>query len=114
MEIGALRHRVTLENPTTVADAEGGFTDTWTVLGWSRMPAAVEPATARALERLVGNTVQSSASHLVTIRYLPGVTTKTRVTFHDDPADRILSIEGMHDAQERHQRLILECVEAVA
>jgi hypothetical protein len=39
------------------------------------------PATARDLERVVAGTVQSSATHLVTIRYLAGVTTKTRVVW---------------------------------
>jgi SPP1 family predicted phage head-tail adaptor len=111
--VGYLRHRVTLETPTTVPDGEGGFTETWAVLGL-RIPAAVEPATARELERVAANTVTTTASHLVTIRYLPGVTTKTRVTFHDGPTNRILSIEGTHDDEERHRMLILQCTEAVS
>jgi len=112
MNIGALRHRVTLLTPgTPIPDGDGGYTETWTTLG-SRVPAAVEPATARSLERIAANTVTSTASHLVTLRYLSGVTTKTRLTFHDT-TDRTFSVTGTHDEEERHESLVLECTEDV-
>ena len=113
MDVGALRHRVTLQTPgAPVPDGDGGYTETWTTLG-VRVPATVEPATARSLERIAANTVTSTASHLVTVRYLPGVTTKTRVTFHDGTTDRTFSVTGTHDPEERHRVLILECTEDV-
>lgn len=114
MDVGALRHRITLQTPgAPVPDGDGGYTESWTTLG-RRVPASVEPASARALERIAVNTVTSTASHVVTLRYLSGVTTKTRVVFHDGPTDRTLSVTGYHDPQEKHRVLILECVEDVA
>jgi head-tail adaptor len=113
MAIGELRHRVTLENPTIVPDSEGGFTETWNVLGIARLPASVMPATPRDLERQTSGTVTATASHLVTLRYLAGVTTKTRVRFHDT-TDRVLAVEGIVDREERHRMLILACTEAVS
>lgn len=113
MNVGALRHRVTLQTPgDPVPDGDGGYTETWTTLG-ARVPASVEPATARTLERIAANTVTATATHLVTVRYLPGVTTKTRVTFHD-VTDRTFSVSGTHDPEERHRVLIIECTEDVA
>lgn len=113
MRLGDLRHRVSLTTPgAIVPDGDGGFTQTTATLA-SRVPAYVVPASSRALERVVANTVASSASHLVTLRYLPGVTTKTALVFHDGPVDRPMSITGMHDTEERHVELILECQEAV-
>jgi len=113
MDIGALRHRVTLRLlGAGVADGDGGYTQATTVLAY-RVAAKVEPATARTLERVTANTVASSASHLVTLRYLPGVTTQTQLTFHDGQTDRLMSITGVHDHEERHQQLQLECVEAI-
>jgi head-tail adaptor len=112
---GTLRHRVTLETPgAPIPDPTGGgdFTQAWTVLG-SRLPASVAPATARSLEQLRVNTVTSMATHLVTVRYLAGVTTQTRATFHDGDVDRVMSVTGTHDPEERHVVLILECVEQV-
>lgn len=113
MNVGALRHRVTLTNPgVDVPDGEGGFTRVPSVLA-SRVPASVMPASARSLERVVANTVTSNASHLVTIRYLPGVTMQTALVFHDGAWDRPMSITGKHDTDEKHEQLILECQEQV-
>jgi head-tail adaptor len=113
MDVGALEHRVTLQTAgTPVPDGNGGYTQTPTTLA-SRVPASVKPATPRDLERSVANTVQSSASHLVTVRYLTGVTTQTQLIFHDGATDRPMAISGMHDPDERHVFLVLACTEVV-
>lgn len=114
---GALNKRVTLENPSApVSDNDGGFTTLWPPSGGTTLAkvwASVQPATARDLERVVAGTVQSNASHLVTVRYIPGVTTKTRVIFHDTVGDRTFSVTGIHDPDERHISLVLACQEVV-
>lgn len=113
MQIGSLRHRVTLQTPAApVPDGDGGYTQAVTTLA-SRLPASVEPATAKSLERVVANTVASTASHLVTLRYLAGVTTAAQLVFHDGTTDRPMAITGVHDTDERHIELVLECAEAV-
>jgi SPP1 family predicted phage head-tail adaptor len=71
--------------------------------------ASIVPATARDLERVVAGTVQSSATHLVTIRYLAGVTTKTRVVF----GSRLFSVTGVQNPEERNISLVLVCQESV-
>lgn len=111
--IGTLRHRVTVQSDgTPVADGDGGWTQTPVILAY-RIPAAVAPATSRDLERVVAETVQSMATHIVTLRYLPGVTTKHHLVFHDT-ADRTFAITGTHDPDERHRWLELACAEVVA
>jgi SPP1 family predicted phage head-tail adaptor len=108
MDIGAMRHRITLQTPSTATpDGDGGFTNTWAAL--ATVWASIVPATARDLERVVAGTVQSSATHLVTIRYLAGVTTKTRVVF----GSRLLSVTGMQNPEERNISLVLVCQEIV-
>jgi SPP1 family predicted phage head-tail adaptor len=114
MDIGKLRHRVTLATPgDPVPDGDGGATVTWTTLA-ARRAASVQPATAHALERLMAKTTETIATHIVTVRYLPGVTTKTRVTFHDGATDRLLYVAGVFDLEERHEALALTCNEATA
>lgn len=113
MQVGTLRHTVTIQTPgPNVPDGDGGFTNTWPALV-SRIPASVAPASARDLERVVASTVQSTASHLVTIRYVAGVTTAQRVIFHDSVGDRTLSINGVTDEDERHVQLVMACTELV-
>lgn len=108
---GKLRHSVALENPGSgTPNADGGFDSSWVALVPSPVSAAVEPAAQRSLERLVSNTVAAEVSHVVTIRYHPDVTTKTRVVFEG----RYLYVVGMQDPEERHVELILACTERVA
>jgi len=114
MLAGQKRHRVTLETPdVTTPDGDGGYTQTYVVL-CRRIAACVQPATARSLEQLVASTLASTATHLVTIGYRTGVTTKTRVTYHDGATDRTLYVSGTCDPDEGHRDLVLACDEAVA
>lgn len=95
----------------TVPDGQGGFTRAPVTLA-DHVLAEIKAATARELERVVANSVQSSASHLVTIDYVPGVTTESQAVFHDSVGDRTFSISGIEDPEEQHVELILACEEA--
>lgn len=110
MKVGALRHRVTLagEPMVNTPDGDGGYTTVPTTIA-TNVPAAIEPATARDVERRVGNTVASSVSHVVTIRYLPGVSSGTQVVF----GNRRLYVRGVQNPEERNISLILACEEVV-
>lgn len=111
MRGGELRHLVTLDNPgTAVADGDGGFTQTFAELSPARVWAAIQPATARDLERVAAGTVLSTASHIVTMRYHAGVTTKTRITF----GTRVLNVTGVSNPDERNRELVCLCAEVVA
>lgn len=108
--IGNLRHQVTLENPgPRVPDAEGGYTEAWTPLTPSPVWASIQPATARDLERRVASTMQSTATHIVTMRFHPQVTTKTRLTF----GNRVFFVSGVQNTDERNVELVLACQEIV-
>lgn len=109
MNIGQLRHKVTLENPgALVPDGRGGFTQVPTQ--FAQVWADIRPATPRDLERRVASTVQSSASHIVTTRYVPGVTTATQIRF----GARVFSVTGVQNPEERNISLVLACNEVVA
>jgi len=111
MRAGALRHQVTLEQPgAAVPDGEGGYTETWTALTPSPVWAAIQPASARDLERVFAGASQATASHLVTLRYHAGVTTATRLTF----GTRVFAITGVQNLDERNKELVLACEEVVS
>lgn len=88
-------------------DGEGGYTELPTVLA-TNVPAAIEPATARDVERRVGNTIASTVSHIVTIRYLQGVSTGTQVVF----GARRLYVRGVQNPEEKNEQLVLACEES--
>lgn len=109
--IANMPHLVTVQGiGEPISDDQGGFTREPIIIA-ERVRAKVEPATARNLERVVANAVQSSASHLVTIDYVPGVTTESQVVFHDT-IDRTFSVSGVSDPEELHVQLVMACQEA--
>lgn len=113
MRSGAQKERVTLQNPgAKVPDGDGGYTQTYAPF-LERVPAKVEAATARNLERVIANSVQAQASHLVTVRYNADTTTESRVVWHHRAGDKTLSVTGVHD-DGNGVELVLACNEAVA
>lgn len=108
---GQRRHLVTLENPgTPVPDGSGGFTESWAALSPATRYAEIKPATARDLERVVSNAVESTASHLLTMDYHSGITTETRITF----GTRVFTVDGVQNPEERNIDLVLACTEVVS
>lgn len=105
--IGKRRHLVTLQTSTDAAATDAGFTTTWASLSPGRVYAAIEPATAQRLERIGHGAVIAEATHLVTIPYVPNVTTRARVVFNS----RTLNVVGVANVEERNIELILVCVE---
>lgn len=121
MRAGLLRHEITLDQPTNVPDNEGGFTQAWAPLSPPTVRAEIRPATAHDLERVVANTVQSQATHVMTLRYHAGVTTQTRVTRGPRNADGTLAagsrefqVTGVQNLDERGLTTLLACREVVA
>lgn len=118
---GELRHKVSLDNETLGPPSSEGSESTWEPLTPPESWAAIEPATARDLERLVAGSVQSTATHIVKIRYRPDVTTKTRITKGlRDSAGALTAqamefhVTGVHNPELRNEFLILVCEQVVS
>lgn len=107
---GQKRHLVQLENPgVPVHDGDGGYTNVATALEPPEMYAEIKPATVRDMERVFAGTVQSTASHMVTMDYHPQVTTKTRLLF----GTRTFAITSVQNPEEKNEDLVLACEEVV-
>jgi len=106
-------HRLTLTAPgADVPDGQGGWISSTVTLA-DPVYGEVVPASARDLENILANVVSASASHIVTIPYVPGVTLTTALVFHDPrDGDRDFTISGISDPDERHIQLVLACDEA--
>ena len=91
-----------------VPDGDGGFSQEFRTLR-ADVFASIEPATARGLERFRSNTVISTASHIVTIPYIVGVTTDAQLRY----GSRVLQVRGYANPNEDNVELILACEEIV-
>jgi head-tail adaptor len=108
--IGEDRHLVALANPgEPVPDGDGGFTESYAPLDPPTWYCTIEPATAAGLERMTAGAVISLATHAISGRYHPGITTETRLTFEG----RVFEVKQVINRQERNMRTVLVCVEQV-
>jgi head-tail adaptor len=110
---GLRRHRLTVQTPgANVPDGRGGWTSTPTTL--ADVYGEIVPATVQQMEQVIGGAVQAAASHLVTIPYVPGVTVKSAIVFHDGATDRRFTVSSLSDPAERHVQLVCACEEVLS
>ena len=107
MRAGKLRHRVTIEQPTTVQDPNTGEQ----VPGWAAVDtvwASVEPLSAR--EFIAAGADQSSVSTRVTMRYRSDVAAGMRLAYRG----KVYDIKGvLPDPESGLEWLTLPCAEGV-
>jgi len=106
VNIGKLRHRVTIQNKVTLLDGYGGVTSTWQDV--ATVWASVEPLNGREL--YAAQQVKAELTHRIRIRYMSGIKPEMRIAFDN----RTFEIEAIIDPEERHESLELLCSEVVA
>ena len=104
-QIGSRRHRVEVQRPVEVRDAQGGTTINWETLfaAW----ASIEPL--RGKEFWIAQQTENQVTHRVTMRWSRDVTTKMRLLFHG----RIFNIGTLMNVDEQGEQMELMCVEVV-
>lgn len=102
---GKLRKRIDIEHVVQTAEGDGSTTESWQTFAtrW----ASIEPIETSGREYLQGAAIESDVSHVITLRWLDGVTAKHRVYFRG----RIFEIESTADVEERGRMLVLMCKE---
>ncbi|KKK83023.1 hypothetical protein LCGC14_2797540 [marine sediment metagenome] len=107
MRAGLLgRHRITIEQQDTgTANAGGEIIPTWSDYAVS-VPVEILPQRGR--EFYQAQQVQAEITHLIRIRYLPGVTSKMRAIF----GTRTLHILDVRNVDERSREMLLMCKES--
>ena len=104
IEIGAMRHRITFQQPIKTPDGHKGHTVKWQdmVTAW----ASVEPLSGR--EYFYSHQIKAELTHRVKTRYRTDITVKMRIKHRD----RVLDIESIIDKKEKHEELEILCREA--
>jgi SPP1 family predicted phage head-tail adaptor len=106
--IAARISRGMFQNPGPNVPSGTGYVQSWTDLPPAAF-AQITAATQAALEQLAAGTVLSQATHIVSVPYRTGLTTKSRFLIDG----RTLNIVGIVDPGERHVLLNLLCAEVV-
>lgn len=101
--IGALRHRVVLEEAVRTPDGGGGADETWQAI--AELWASVRPIGGS--ERIAADATSGALTHDVVIRHRAGVVPAMRFRF----GTRILEIAALRDVDERRRHLRCLCLE---
>jgi SPP1 family predicted phage head-tail adaptor len=104
LRAGGLPRRINIEQSSAVSDTEGDIGVTWSV--YCTVWAGVEPLTGT--EALMAGQMASTVSHLVQMRYFPGITTDMRV--HEPTTNLYLDIQAVINVREAQRSLQLMCM----
>jgi len=108
MRIGPLRHRVTIQEKSTVQDAAGEESQAYTNI--ASIPvvwADVRPSSAQEQFVSGADQQQATVSHRVTVRYRTDLSVEMRVVWNN----KNLDIEEIRDPSGKYQYLVLMCRE---
>ena len=104
MQIGALRHRITFQQPVQARNDRKEMITTWE--DWKTVWASIMPEDGREFYRAK---LENAEIHgLIGIRYLPGVERTMRIKF----GDRVFDIIWIRDRQERRREMRIAYKEA--
>ena len=107
--IGALRHRITIQQVTRTSDGQGGFTELWNNLATTpTVWAKVSPVNKS--ERLFMQQLEYQRTHKIIIRYRSDLTTDMRISF----SNRIFHIKAFTNVEERSVYLQIDAEENTA
>lgn len=108
MNIGALRHAVTVEHPLPVTpDGDGAYVQNYTPGTPPIWPCRITTATAQELERLGAGTAVGMATHILRGRYRVDLTIQSRITYRA----RVFTVTSLIDTDERQVELTALCQE---
>lgn len=105
IDIGKMRHRVSIYNPDVVDDLAGGPAAAGTLL--REVWAAIEPMSSRELAYMAQQQIR--ATHKITIRYASDITSRMRFVL----GTRTFKITGMVNEDEKSVFLVCTCEEVL-
>ncbi len=106
MEAGKLNRQITIQMQRKTRDGYGAETVTWATLKaglWAR----IKPISGG--ERYINQQLIAEVTHEVTIRFYAGILPTMRVLY----GNRTFDILAVHDIDERHEEMRLQCKELV-
>ncbi len=113
LNVGEMRHRVTVQALAQVDDGHNGFTDAWSALH-RRVAACVQPLQGRELES--ARQIDPRISHDITLPYWQAYRDdlsggRVQLVYHD-LADRTFDVVAPPvDIEEKHRWVTVRCKE---
>ncbi len=106
MNIGLLRHRLTIQNPSRVADGRGGYTETW--VSGETIWGDVQDLSARS--RFFASQVVPGVTHEVRIRSRSDVKSGTRFLWG---SRYLLATTAPINTDGKNVEMVVSCTEVL-
>jgi len=96
-----MRQRITFQSESTSSDSGGGSTLSW--VSGDSVWAYIRPLSSRSIsaERVFAGQIEDRVIHLVTTRYLSGITPKMRILY----GSRVFNIKSVVNVNEASELL---------
>ena len=105
MQIGKLRHYITLRTAADDIDSEGGVNEpTWTN-NEENVPARIVPVSGS--EEIFGDQPDGRITHRIWLRYKSGIDTKWSILF----GSRVFYVTGVRNIDERSIFMVIDVIE---
>lgn len=101
----SLRHRLLLQQESEASDGAGGYTRSWTDVGY--VWAEVMPLSGK--EYLFADKLQAESTHVIRIRFRDDITTRHRFLFDS----RVFAIQAIRNIYEFKDVLEIIAVEGI-
>lgn len=116
LDIGALRHRIRIEQRAEGRDLAGGIDYQWSTFA-DQVPASIEPA--RVIRAFGGAQEQENYDVLIRIRWMPDLDTSMRVCWDyaedgSPTSTKTYEITGVRTDREIRHVVNLQCIERQA
>lgn len=101
--LNELRHQIVIQTLSLSSDGMGGSSESWST--FATMWARIEPRLGN--ERYFGQRLEENITHIITMRYLTGITATMRVSFDS----RYFQIKSAISPYENKEYTVLLCME---
>lgn len=105
MQAGRRRSKIVIQSPVKTKGTTGGVVTTW--VDFAEVFASIE--TLRTYEKQAAQSANPGADSMITIKYIAGLLPTMRISYND----KIYSILGINDIEERHRNIELTCQSGV-
>lgn len=107
IDSGKLIHPITIQQKIKEPDGAGSYVETWT--GWGVDRARILPISAA--ERIRGEQIELETTHLIEIRYRPGIDKSMRLVNNNNGIERSFEIISIINTEEESVKLQMLCRE---
>lgn len=104
MDVGRLRHRITIRREENVSDGKGGYDRAWTTLA-DRIAADVTSLNGR--EAVLGNVLQGISVFQITTRFRTNIQPSDQIIWHSAD-DRELNVHNAEDKLGTKQWTVIQ------